>query len=77
MIENKLSHKVDLGLIALTELKFEHKISGSSCLESIKSKHGIFIELRVLNINLKVCNEKEKLNGFKQEKEVSKIKETL
>ena len=73
----QLSHKVDLELIALTELKFEHKISGSSCLDSIKSKQGIFIELRVLSINLKVCNVKEKLSGFKQEKDVSKIKETL
>ena len=76
-IDNKLSYKVDFEFIALTELKLEHKISGFVFLAKIKSKQGKSIEVRVLNINLKFCKEKEVHRGLKHENEVSKIKETL
>ena len=66
-IDKRLYHKGDLGLIARTVLKFEHKISGSFCLDKIKSKEGKSIEVRVLSISLKVCKENAVHKGLKQE----------
>ena len=46
---------------------FEHKIKGFFSLDKTRSNLGKSIEFKVLKINLKVCKEKEKFHGLKQE----------